>query len=84
MDLFIGHVPKEWPEQHVRDMAVDNRVETIDLKKTSHVEAAMPSYKLTIWRDDESKRMKPTAWPQFIACQRWTRLRRHSDLDRPE
>lgn len=78
MDHFIGRVPKEWPEQHMRDMVVDKQVEIVDLKKTSHTEAPMSSYKLTIWRDDADKLIQPTAWPQFITCRCWTRPRRHS------
>jgi hypothetical protein len=49
MDHFIGRVPKEWLEQHLHDIVVEKQVEIVDLKKTSHAEAAISSYKLTNW-----------------------------------
>ena len=78
-ELFVGRVPKEYPEQHVRDMVADTGVEIIDIKKISHVDAPMTSYKLTVWRDTVDKLQQPTAWPEFITCCRWVRPRRHHD-----
>ena len=54
-ELFVGRVLKEYPEQHVRDMIADTGVEIIDIKKISHVDAPMTSYKLTVWRNAEDK-----------------------------
>ena len=76
-ELFVGRVPKEYPEQHVRDMVADTGVEKIDIKKISHVDAPMTSYKLTVWRDAVDKLLQPTAWPEFITCRRWVRPHRH-------
>jgi hypothetical protein len=79
LDLFVSRVPKEYPEQHVRDMIVDNRVEILDIVKVSHEKANMTSYKVTIWADDEDRLMQPDAWPRFISCCRFVRPRRTDD-----
>ena len=78
-ELFDGSVPKEYPEQHVRDMVADTGVEIIDIKKISHADAPMMSYKLTIWRDAVDQLLQPTAWPEFITCRCWVRPRRYRD-----
>ena len=60
-ELFVGRVSKEYPEQHVRDMVADTGVEIIDIKKISHVDASMTSYKLTVWRNTVDKLLQLTS-----------------------
>ena len=58
-------------------MIADTGVTPIQVNKLSHGDAMMTSYKVTVWRDDEERLMKPDAWPRFISCRRYVHPRRH-------
>lgn len=75
-NLFVSRVPKEYPVQHIKDMIADTGAEILDVQKLSHPDAAMSSYKVTVWRDDEAKLLLPTSWPEFITCRRYFRPRK--------
>ena len=79
IDLFVSRVPKDYPAQHIKDMIADTGVEILDLILLSHENAAMALYKVSIWKDDEERLMKPNASPQFINCRRYVRRRRRND-----
>ena len=34
----------------------------------------MTSHKVTVWRNDEERLIKPDAWSRFISCRRYVRL----------
>ena len=45
----------------------------LDIKKMSHVDVSMMSYKLTVWHDAVDKLLQSTSWPEFITCRLWVR-----------
>ena len=71
IDLSIGRVPKDYPAQHIKDMIADTGEEILDFILLSHENATMASYKVSIWKDDEERLMKPDAWSQFISYRRY-------------
>ena len=69
--LFVSRVPKEYPDQYLRDMVIDVCVEIIELQKVSHDAAIMSFYKFSVWKDDVEKLLQPDAWFKFITCCRF-------------
>ena len=57
-------------------MIVDTVVTLIKVNKLSHDNVMMISCKVTVWRYDEERLMKPDAWPRFISCCSYVRPRR--------
>ncbi len=49
-------------------MIADTGVMPIQGNKLLHDDAVMTSYKVSVWRDDEERLMKPDAQPHFISC----------------
>ncbi len=60
-------------------MIADTGVDILDIKMLSYEDASMKSFKVTVWRDDEERLMKPDAWPRYISCRRYVRPRRHNE-----
>ena len=48
IDPFVSRVPKEYPEQYIRDMIADTGVTPIQVNKLLHDDAMMTSYKVTV------------------------------------
>jgi len=72
-------VPKDYGEQHIRDMITDCNVTGLDIAKVSHRDANMCSFKVSVYRDDEAKLMLPDSWPEFIECRRFIAPRRRTN-----
>ena len=66
--LFVSRVHSDVQQTELEKYICDEGINVVSVKKLSHEEARMNSYKVTILTEEKETAMKDTFWPDGIAC----------------